>query len=148
MSPNAGGGGASANEYSCTYGAQINFGDLTYALGRKYRTQQSVLPSLAGGEWSVASVICSVMDCRRYYLVWQWLLCWELLAIPAAAPVGNCCASNRLHWNSTRQVGLLLKLTHAFYLMQTISISRACIPSGNSLFWYRVYIVQYSIVYV
>jgi hypothetical protein len=35
MSPNAGGGGewgsggVSANEYSCTHGAQINFGDLT-----------------------------------------------------------------------------------------------------------------------
>jgi hypothetical protein len=31
MNPNAGGGGSgvSANEYSCAYGAQINFGDLT-----------------------------------------------------------------------------------------------------------------------
>jgi hypothetical protein len=32
MSPNAGGGGScgvSANEYSCTHGTQINFGDLT-----------------------------------------------------------------------------------------------------------------------
>ncbi len=31
MSPNAGegGSGASANEYSCAHGAQINFGDVT-----------------------------------------------------------------------------------------------------------------------
>jgi hypothetical protein len=27
--PKWGGGGVSANEYSCTHGAQINFGDLT-----------------------------------------------------------------------------------------------------------------------
>jgi hypothetical protein len=36
MSPNAGGGGkscgVSANEYSCTHGAQMNFGDLTLYL--------------------------------------------------------------------------------------------------------------------
>ncbi len=29
MSPNAGGGVVSANEYSCAHGAEINFGDLT-----------------------------------------------------------------------------------------------------------------------
>jgi hypothetical protein len=52
MSPNAGVGGScgdSANDYSCTHGAQINFGDLnsylTYDLRRHMKN--GYLPSLS-----------------------------------------------------------------------------------------------------
>ncbi len=49
MSTNAGDGGAvSANGYSCTHGAQINFGELTPYLTYAYDGQEQLISNSVG----------------------------------------------------------------------------------------------------